>query len=226
MNKDYAQLYIDGMRKAGYDEGDNARLKYASFFKDCLDDVNYKEITSKAGFDHELFCAAVAQLKTSQCWGCSNHGPYNIQEFFCLTKEQTDFIISNVSSNLAGLAKGAILDSEQTMLWKYVFITFYGDWIGKPCDNYYCVNSIEESDHQITISLDDMVIVVDNPVNTQKTAKEYSVAHAGKITISNGSSILRVYEKTSEGVKRTDDGQSEIIEIKEPYYALCITRYS
>lgn len=117
-------------------------------------------------------------------------------------------------------------DNEQKILWKHVFITFYGDWIGRPCDNYYCVNSIEEYDHQIKILFDDMVVVADDPVNIQKTVNEYSVAHAGRITISNGSSILRVYEKTSEGVKRTDDGQSEIIEIKEHYYALCMTRCS
>ena len=36
------------------------------------------------------------------------------------------------------------MDNEQRILWKNVFITFYGDWIGRPCDNYYCVNSIEE----------------------------------------------------------------------------------
>ena len=118
------------------------------------------------------------------------------------------------------------MDNEQRILWKNVFITFYGDWIGRPCDNYYCVNSIEEYDHQINISLDDMAVVVDDPVNVQKTVNEYKVVHARKITISKGNSILRVYEITSEGIKRTEDGQAKIIDVKEPYYALCITRCS
>ena len=113
MSTDYAQLYVDGMRKVGYNEGDNARLKYASFFQECLEDENYKEITSKAGFDHELFFAAVAQLKTSLCWGCSNDGPYDIQEFYGLTKEQADFIINNISKHMAGFAKGALLAKER-----------------------------------------------------------------------------------------------------------------
>ena len=118
------------------------------------------------------------------------------------------------------------MDNEQRILWKNVFITFYGDWIGRPCDNYFCVNSIEEYDHQINISLDDMAVVVDDPVNVQKTVNEYKVVHARKITISKGNSILRVYEKTSEGIKRTEDRQAKIIDLKEPYYALCITSCS
>ena len=28
MNKDYAQLYIDGMHRSGYNEGDNARRQF------------------------------------------------------------------------------------------------------------------------------------------------------------------------------------------------------
>ena len=87
MSKDFAQLYIDGMRRAGYDEGDNARRRFISFFTECLNNNDYRSITSNAGFDHELFCAAVAQLMTSKYWGCSNDGPYNIKEFFNLSKE-------------------------------------------------------------------------------------------------------------------------------------------
>ena len=90
------------------------------------------------------------------------------------------------------------MDNEQRILWKNVFITFYGDWIGRPCDNYFCVNSIEEYDHQINISLDDMAVIVDEPVNIQKTGNEYKVVHARKSTISKGNSILRFYEKTSD----------------------------
>ena len=112
MNKDYAQLYIDGMHRSGYNEGDNARRQFISFFTECLNNNDYKRITSNAGFDHELFCAAVAQLMTSGTWGCSNHGPYNIKEFFSLSKDQADFIIDNIPRRLSGLAKGAILDSE------------------------------------------------------------------------------------------------------------------
>lgn len=109
-NKDYSQLYISGMHKAGYDEGENARLKFASIFNECLHDEHYKEITGKAGFDHELFCAALAQIKTSKCWGSSNDGPYNIKAFWNLTDEQADFVIANCPDNLGGYAKGAIIN--------------------------------------------------------------------------------------------------------------------
>ena len=116
MNTDYAQLYIDGMHKVGYDEGENTKQLFAFFFDECLDDDNYNEITVKAGFDHELFCAAVAQLMTSKYWGCSNDGPHNIMEFFDLSKEQVDFILDNIPSSLSGFAKGAISDNEQKRL--------------------------------------------------------------------------------------------------------------
>lgn len=44
---------------------------------------------------------------------CSNDGPYNIMEFFDLSKEQADFILDNIPTTLSGLAKGAISDNEQ-----------------------------------------------------------------------------------------------------------------
>ena len=113
MSRYFAQLYIDGMHRAGYNEGDNARRQFESYFTECLNDDNYKNITSRAGFDHELFCAAVAQLMTSKYWGCSNDGPYNIKEFFNLSKEQAEFIMDNLPSSLSGLAKGAILACER-----------------------------------------------------------------------------------------------------------------
>lgn len=109
-NKDYSQLYVSGMHKAGYNEGKNARLKFASVFDECLHDEHYKKITGQAGFDHKLFCAALAQLKMSKCWGCSNDGPYNIKAFWDLTDEQVDFVIANIPEDLVGFAKGAIIN--------------------------------------------------------------------------------------------------------------------
>ena len=109
MGKDYAQLYIEGMHRAGYlDVGDEIKERFASFFNECLDDVDIKKITGRTGFDHELFCAAVAQVKTSRFIGCSNDGPYNIAEFWDLSKEQTDLILDILPAPLSGFAKGAV----------------------------------------------------------------------------------------------------------------------
>ena len=53
MNKDYAQLYIDGMHRSGYNEGDNARRQFISFFTECLNNNDYKRITSGCAVDDE-----------------------------------------------------------------------------------------------------------------------------------------------------------------------------
>ena len=37
---------------------------------------------------------------------------------------------------------------------KQCYITFYGDWIGRPCDNVYLVKIIEENADRIRIVLD------------------------------------------------------------------------
>ena len=109
-DKDYSNIYINGMHKAGYNEGENARIKFAYYFNECIHDEKYKEITDKSGFDYELFCAALAQLKTSKLLGCSNDGPYNIKAFWGLTDEQADFVIANCPDNLGGFAKGSIIN--------------------------------------------------------------------------------------------------------------------
>lgn len=112
MSKEYVQLFLDGMRKSGYDVGEYTERLFESIFEECLEDAGYKEITAKVSFDHELFCAALAQLMTSGRLGCSNHGPYNIKVFWGLSDEQVDFVLNNIPARLVGFAKGAILAEE------------------------------------------------------------------------------------------------------------------
>lgn len=60
---------------------------------------------------------------------------------------------------------------------KQCYITFYGDWIGRPCDNVYLVKTIE----------------------------------------------YRIYEKTNEGLTRTEDGHTDVIKVESPYFAVNVS---
>ena len=48
VSKDFAQLYIEGMHRVGYDEGDNAKQRFIAFYNECFIDGQYniKEIFS------------------------------------------------------------------------------------------------------------------------------------------------------------------------------------
>ena len=105
-----------------------------------------------------------------------------------------------------------------------VYITFYGDYIGRPCDNIYFFKSLEEIDDEIKIHLDSLDIVVSKPQNIQSSDSEISIAHAEKVTIYNSGQVFLIYEKTQEGVKKTEQYQTEIIAAKSPYFAVDISR--
>lgn len=102
-------------------------------------------------------------------------------------------------------------------------ITFYGDWIGRPCDNVFLVKTIEENVERIKIVLDEYVVVVDNPQNIQSEAKEYTIAHADKVTIYENWNVFRIYEKIAGRLTKTEDGHTEALKTERPYYAVCVS---
>ena len=103
---------------------------------------------------------------------------------------------------------------------KQCYITFYGEWIGRPCDNVYCLKSIEEKDGRIRIVLDDMEVSIDNPVNIQSAPDKYTIAHADKVTVNLNDNVFIIYEKTDKGLKRTENGQVDYV--KQTDYAVCV----
>ena len=78
---------------------------------------------------------------------------------------------------------------------KQCYITFYGDWIGRPCDNVYLVKTIEENADRIRIVLDVYEVMADNPRNIQSDTKSYTIAHADKVTVYENGLVYRIYEK-------------------------------
>lgn len=103
-------------------------------------------------------------------------------------------------------------------------ICFYGDWIGRPCDNIYYLKSIEKSNNQIRLVFDDMEVVADNPKTIHSDEHEFTVTHAERITISQRGSVTRIYEKTDNGIKKIDQYESTYIKIESPYYAICFSK--
>ena len=103
---------------------------------------------------------------------------------------------------------------------KQCYITFYGDWIGRPCDNIFHVKTIEENAGRIKIVLDGYEVVADNPRNIQSDTKEYTIAHADKVTVYENGKVFRIYEKTAKGLTRIEDGHSDALKVENPYYAV------
>lgn len=100
------------------------------------------------------------------------------------------------------------------------YITFYGDWIGRPCDNVYHVKTIEEDAGRVRIVLDEYEVVADNPRNIQSDTKKYTIAHADKVTVYENGNVFRIYEKTLEGLTRTEDGHTEALKAESPHSAV------
>lgn len=106
---------------------------------------------------------------------------------------------------------------------KQCYITFYGDWIGRPCDNVYLVKTIEEKADRIRIVLDVYEVMADNPRNIQSDTKSYTIAHADKVTVYENGLVYRIYEKTNEGLTRTEDGHTDVIKVESPYFAVNVS---
>ncbi|WP_034449429.1 hypothetical protein [Butyrivibrio sp. AE2032] len=106
---------------------------------------------------------------------------------------------------------------------KQCYITFYEDWIGRPCDCSYHIKSIEENGDRISIFLDDIEVVVDNHRNVQSDSKEYTIAHADKVSVFQNDKVYRIYEKTDKGIRRIENGQADYLKVKSPGYAVCMS---
>ena len=100
----YADKYVENMVNVGYHSLNRDEMKSAfeKYFNEYLDTENYREavrnyleIRTDSALDHNLFCAALAQIKACVHLGCFNTEPFNIKTFWGLTEEEVNLIIEH-----------------------------------------------------------------------------------------------------------------------------------
>ena len=107
-------------------------------------------------------------------------------------------------------------------------ICFYGDWFGRPGDNFHEIQEILYKNNILTIKFDWGNLTVNNPTNIENTKKYYAINYADKvewlyIPVGNNSKIHKIIYQYINGhlIKSTNYGEHEI-KIKSPYYAVYI----
>lgn len=81
---------------------DEMKSAFEEYFNEYLDMENYREavrnyleIRTDSALDHNLFCAALAQIKACVHLGCFNSEPFKIKTFWGLTEEEVNLIIEH-----------------------------------------------------------------------------------------------------------------------------------
>lgn len=109
-------------------------------------------------------------------------------------------------------------------------LCFYGDWFGRPGDNYHRVRGYSLQDNVLEIVFDQWErLIVFEPVGIVNTENEFVIQQAKKIKWSwypYGSSEKEMnkisYELTGGVVHKNSKYGEQCFEIKEPYFAVLL----
>lgn len=107
-------------------------------------------------------------------------------------------------------------------------ICFYGDWFGRPYDNFHSIKNTKYENEILEIEFDGNIrLTVENPEGIRNTEKEFTVNHAKKIVWGYNpygykQAKIReiVYEMIDNKLTKTDHGIKKHIQIKEPFFAV------
>ncbi|MBN1971344.1 MAG: hypothetical protein JXR48_17755 [Candidatus Delongbacteria bacterium] len=66
-------------------------------------------------------------------------------------------------------------------------LRFFGDWFGRPMDNYHVVNQIEYNANQIVMQFDDgHILKIDNPIGIVREEQCFKIEKATKVRYEYG----------------------------------------
>lgn len=110
-------------------------------------------------------------------------------------------------------------------------LCFYGDWFGRPYDNYHEIKEYSYSDDVLEIVFDEWErLIVIEPSGITNTEKEFSISHAKLVKWSYypyGSTQAEMnkisYSVIDNQVCKTSKYGRQMLQKKEPYFAVLIT---